>query len=158
MDPTLTKQHDAWLARITQDPHIQQSIQDLKVKLEKGKDPFLWLALPSDSDEMPLPKNVRSAWIFLLKANTPSPAHFHPNSIQHTAVLEGEGHVIVGGVKMKLQKTEPCRPDTWLTIPENTPHEFFPNHNPVTVLSLHSATENQLLEIECQNGSQRKYI
>jgi Tfp pilus assembly protein FimT len=78
---------------LLKDRDIKRTIQDLKVKIQETKEPFIWSAVDITTYHWNLPSNIKSIWIFVLKRNTPSIAHYHPNSIQHTVIVEGKGKV-----------------------------------------------------------------
>ena len=66
---------------------IRETIQNLKMKIRESQEPFIWSVIDVDSFQQNLPSNIKSIWVFVLKKNTPSIAHYHPNSTQHTVNL-----------------------------------------------------------------------
>jgi mannose-6-phosphate isomerase-like protein (cupin superfamily) len=109
---------------------------------------------------VPLPAIIKSGWIFVLKKDVPSGCHYHPNSIQHMVVIEGEGDSKVGAISRQMRRlNEPdCSlDDIWYVIREGVPHEFFPRGADVVVVSFHTSAPDELEEIRCDSGARRTY-
>ena len=135
-------------------------IDTLKQQLQQTSEPFVWSTIDLESIATPLPSSIKSSWIFVLKKDVPSGCHFHPNSIQHMVMIEGEGSSAVGGVSREMARFG--EPDTsldavWYVIPENTPHEFFPRGSDMVVVSFHTCDAHELQEISCDSGAVREY-
>jgi mannose-6-phosphate isomerase-like protein (cupin superfamily) len=141
-------------------PHIVQTIDRLKVTVRTCEDPFVWSVIDTRGDiSQRLPAPIKSAWIFVLKKDTRSICHFHPNSIQHMLVVEGQGSSEIGGIRRALRRLDPSKAaeDHWTVIDKNVPHEFFPEQTDMVVLSFHTCAAEDLIEIECGSGHQRHY-
>lgn len=41
--------------------------------------------------------------VFVLRPNCRTPAHFHPNSVQFTVVVEGNGRIKIGDVEKEVE-------------------------------------------------------
>lgn len=108
-------------------------------------------------NERELKSVFKSAWLFVLKKNTPSRAHYHPNSTQYTAIIDGDGFCEIGGNKNSLQQFNSSHPDSLYIINAGVPHEFFPGDRDLIVLSLHTAKTDELIEIQCSSGKERIY-
>lgn len=108
-----------------------------------------WEPVPLDAFEA-LPREIRSSWVFVLRAGTITGAERHPNSIQRVMSFRGsadmqtwEGdrwrtHTMTSGSSIA---------DRWLTIPENVWHR--PVVGPWSdwvVVSFHTATDDALIE------------
>jgi oxalate decarboxylase/phosphoglucose isomerase-like protein (cupin superfamily) len=144
--------------RMLSDQLIRETINALKIELEKSREPFVWKTVTIKSMRDNLPKNIRSAWIFILRRGTPSAAHYHPNSVQYTAMIEGKGRAIIDGVSRELKTFDTARDKkTWVVIGENVPHKFFPGKKDMVVLSFHTCLDNELIEIEVDSKRQRLY-
>ncbi|MEW5761169.1 MAG: hypothetical protein AB1779_10445, partial [Candidatus Thermoplasmatota archaeon] len=78
---------------LLEDPSIKETIENLKLQIQKSNEPFIGSAIKIEPFSEKLPQNIKSAWIFVNKKDVPSIAHYHPNSTQHTVILEGEGEV-----------------------------------------------------------------
>lgn len=136
---------------------IKETIKALKIELQRSREPFVWRTINIKPLRDGLPKNIRSAWIFVLRKDTPSIAHYHPNSVQYTVMIEGKGKAIIGGAQKELKLFDPQNKKTWLVIGKNTPHEFFPEELDMVVLSFHTCLGDELIEIEVNSGRERKY-
>lgn len=75
---------------------VRDTVARLKRDIRHSPEAFIWSALDLDALAVPVPSKIKSAWIFVLKGDTPSGAHFHPNSVQHMVVLEGGGDFTIG--------------------------------------------------------------
>ncbi len=148
------------VAQLVARPGIHSVVDTLKQKLQHTSEPFVWSTIDVQSIATPLPDNIKSCWIFVLKKDVPSGCHYHPNSIQHMVMIEGEGSSKVAGVsrQMKLfgEQDGPLA-DTWYVIPEGVPHEFFPEGRDVVVVSFHTCDSDTLEEISCDSGASRNY-
>ena len=133
-------------------------IDDLKAQLLESNEPFVWATLPKDIICKELPTSIHSAWIFVLKPNYQTSAHYHPNSTQHTAVIEGDGRAKIGNQEVELQVFNPhdIQP-IWYVIGKNVPHEFVTRDSPVVVISFHTCLADELVEVETESGSRRLY-
>jgi len=132
-------------------------INSLKQKIQESSEPFIGEAINTELFQSDLPPNIKSCWIFILKKDTPSIAHYHPNSIQHTAMIEGKGKVMVGDILQDLQLFDISNKNTWYIINENVPHEFFPEDEDMIVISFHTCAPEDLIEVKCATGENRIY-
>src|SRR5687767_5849359 len=89
---------DKAVAQLIRTSDFPDLVDTLKKQLPHTPEPFVWSTIDPQSIETPLPDSIKSCWIFVLKKDVPSGCHFHPNSIQHMVVIEGEGTSEVGGV------------------------------------------------------------
>ena len=131
-------------------------ISNLKREVKDTKEPFIWHVLDVEHHRSHLPPPIKSAWLFALRENTPSIAHCHPNSIQHTAIIEGKGEVRVGERHEALRLFDARDVSTWYVIGKNVPHEFFPATEMI-VISFHTCLPHELVEIAYVGGRRRKY-
>lgn len=139
---------------------ILDLIDTLKTQLPDTSEPFVWATLDLQSIASPLPGNIGSGWIFVLKKDVPSGCHFHPNSIQHMVMIEGEGTSKVGAITRQMKRfDEPdsSLDDIWYVIPEGVQHEFFPKGSDMVVVSFHTCGADELEEISCDSGATRIY-
>ena len=151
------KDLDAAVKMLLQDSSVRVTMDNLKANIQKSNEPFVWntIELPPFKDRLPL--EIQSVWIFVLKRNTPSVAHYHPNSIQHTVMIEGKGRVRIGKQWKELRLFDPQDDESWCIIDKNVPHEFWPEEQEMVVISLHTCLSNELMEINCGSGGQRSY-
>lgn len=84
-------------------------------------------------------------------------AHYHPNSVQHMAVISGSGYVEIGGRRSELRPFTPGDLNAWHVIGQNVSHELFPAEDDVVVLSFHTAAAADLIEIQTECARQRVY-
>ena len=148
------------VAELIARPSIHALVNDLKQQLPNTDEPFVWSTIDLQSIPTPLPDDIRSGWIFVLKKDVGSGCHFHPNSIQHMVMIEGEGTSKVGDVSGEMKRFgEPgsSLADTWYVIPAGVPHEFFPQGKDVVVVSFHTCNADELEEISCNSGAVRNY-
>ena len=130
---------------------LQETIARLKVEVKDTTDTFVWSTLALPAPGVDLPSHILSGWIFVLKADTPSGAHHHPNSVQHMLMLEGRGRSCVGGQWRELTHAE------WTVIPEGVAHEFFPEGEAMVVMSFHTCAAEDLEEVAVGSGQSRHY-
>lgn len=155
----LQQLNDAVAELITR-PETRLLVENLKHQLSHTSEPFVWSTIDLESVTTPLPDDIKSGWIFVLKEDVPSGCHYHPNSIQHMVMIEGDGASKVGtsSGRMKLFEAQGCALDeTWYVIPEGVPHEFFPQGREVVVMSFHTCLADELEEISCDSGASRNY-
>jgi mannose-6-phosphate isomerase-like protein (cupin superfamily) len=148
------------VAQLVTRPEIRSAVETLKGQLQDTSEPFVWSTIDLQSVTTPLPDDIRSGWIFVLKKDVPSGCHFHPNSIQHMVVIEGEGSSKVGSVASEMKRFDEqgqALDQTWYVIPEGVPHEFFPRGTDVVVVSFHTCDTDELEEISCDSGAARNY-
>jgi mannose-6-phosphate isomerase-like protein (cupin superfamily) len=145
------------VAEIVARPAIQRVVDDLKTQLQHTSEPFVWSTIDLQSLTSLLPDNIRSGWIFVLKKDVSSGCHYHPNSVQHMVMIEGEGTSKVGNVLGEMKQFGGALEETWYVIPEGVPHEFFPRGRDVVVVSFHTCDSEELEEISCDSGATRNY-
>lgn len=148
------------VAELVTRPAIRSVVDSLKEELQHTSEPFVWSTIELNTVTTPLPDEIESGWIFVLKKNVPSGCHYHPNSIQHMVMIEGAGTSKVGTVagRMKLFEAQGSGlEESWYVIPEGVPHEFFPEGKDVVVMSFHTCDSDELEEISCDSGAARNY-
>ena len=158
--PEYLPQLNEAVAQLIAQPEIHSIVDSLKSQLPQTSEPFVWSTIDLQSITARLPDSIRSGWIFVLKKDVRSGCHYHPNSIQHMVMVEGEGTSKIGpdSRQMKLfGAPDSSLDDVWYVIPENMPHEFFPKGREMVVLSFHTCTSDELEEISCDSGAMRYY-
>jgi mannose-6-phosphate isomerase-like protein (cupin superfamily) len=141
-------------------PGMRSLVDTLKGELQHTSEPFVWSIIDPGSVHTPLPDAIRSVWIFVLKRDVPSGCHYHPNSIQHMVMIEGEGTSKVGGTSGEMKRfgdPDSALDEIWYVIPEGMPHEFFPRSRDMVVVSFHTCASDELQEISCDSGAKRNY-
>ena len=148
------------VAQLITRPEIHGLVDSLKTLLPQTPEPFVWSTFDLQSITPPLPAKIKSCWIFVLKKDVPSGCHYHPNSIQHMVMIEGEGTSKVGANSREMKLFgQPDFPldDIWYVIPEGVTHEFFPKGRDMVVVSFHTCASDELEEISCDSGAARNY-
>jgi quercetin dioxygenase-like cupin family protein len=130
---------------------IKDTISRLKREVRDTTDTFVWSTIALPAAGVALPRHILSGWIFVLKADTPSGAHQHPNSVQHMLLVEGQGRSCVG------DQWKPMRAFEWIVIPEGVAHEFFPEGDAMVVMSFHTCAAEDLEEVAVGSGASRHY-
>jgi hypothetical protein len=147
-------------------PIIERVRAELALKNEAL---MTWEPIPLTVFGDALPREIRSAWVFVLRAGADTGAERHPNSHQRMMTFEGSGdmqteergqwqsNVLVGDHEAPLERR-------WISIPQNV------WHRPVvgadadwTVVSFHTIRAEELIEEKPddsgKNGTkQKKYL
>jgi mannose-6-phosphate isomerase-like protein (cupin superfamily) len=148
---------DRAVAELVTRADVVATIERLKVELRASEEPFVWATI--DVGNLPdIPDEIQSAWIFALRAGRWSGAHYHPNSVQHMAVIEGRGRSRVGGTTGEMVPLgDGASGERWFVIEPGVPHEFFPLDGDMIVMSFHTAAARELLEVSASDGLIRHY-
>ena len=160
LDASYLQQLNDAVAQLVARPAIREVVDALKEQLQDTPEPFVWSTIDLQTITTPLPDNIRSGWIFVLKKDVSSGCHYHPNSIQHMVMTEGEGTSKVGTISREMKpfgEQVNALEETWYVIPEGVPHEFFPKGSDVVVVSFHTCDSDELEEISCDSGAARNY-
>ena len=91
------------VAQLITRPTIHSLVDTLKKQLQHTSEPFVWSTIDLQSITAQLPERIKSGWIFVLKKDVPSGCHYHPNSIQHMVMIEGEGTSKIGVTSGRLK-------------------------------------------------------
>jgi hypothetical protein len=138
---------------------FETTLARLEGELMRSKETFVWATVDLETIPLVLPDEIKSGWIFRLRWDVPSGAHYHPNSVQHMTVVAGAGEAVVSGesrTMVQFQKPAPMG-ERWLVIDQNAAHEFVPVGGDMTVVSFHTCGTEELEEIECDTGGLRHY-
>ncbi|MCI0486547.1 MAG: hypothetical protein L0229_08090 [Blastocatellia bacterium] len=139
---------------------ILEKIQELKEEIGHAQESFVWSVIDLNSVKSELPENIESGWIFVLKKDVPSGRHYHPNSIQHMVMLEGQGKARIAETSKRMIRyglSDRLPDETWYVIGEGIPHEFFPEERDMVVISFHTCEAKELEEVDCETGVRRLY-
>ena len=149
---------------------IRSIVERVRAELARTKEALMaWEPIPLTAFGSALPPEIRSAWVFVLRAGADTGAERHPNSHQRMMSLEGNGdlqtgepgewqsNVLVSNQEVPLERR-------WISIPPNV------WHRPVVgvgadwaVVSFHTVPPDELIE-ERPDGSgkdgtkQMKYL
>jgi hypothetical protein len=130
---------DAIVARVTKKLH------------DRSSEPLAWEVIPLDVYDTPLPKSVRSSWVFILRANTTTGAERHPNSHQRMMSYRGSGDFQTKpGVEWQSHPltSDPSAPlsQRWISIPPFIWHQGVVPSADWVVVSFQTATADELIE------------
>lgn len=140
---------------------FSEIVRRLKGELGHSEEPFVWSVIDLGSVNCVLPERIKSGWVFVLKRDVPSGCHYHPNSVQHMVMIEGQGQSDIAGLRKEMVRFgAPDQPlaNVWYVIDEDVPHEFFPEETEMVVVSFHTCEASELEEIECGAGAKRLYL
>ena len=77
--------------------HIRSIVVRVREQLARRKDALMsWEPFPLDVLATELPREIRSAWVFVLRAGADTGAERHPNSHQRMMSFEGSGDLQTG--------------------------------------------------------------
>lgn len=135
-------------------------VERLELDLARSDRTFVWRSVDLGSIRCELPQGIRSGWIFLLRRDVPSGAHYHPNSVQHMVMVRGKGIANVGcevTAMVPFASREASLAEKWLVIGHNVAHEFTPAGENMIVVSFHTCPADELVEVDCETGAARLY-
>jgi hypothetical protein len=147
--------------QIVRQKTFSEIVEGLKKELSYSEEPFVWSVIDLGSVNCSLPERIKSCWVFVLKRDVPSGCHYHPNSIQHMVMIEGEGESCVGSIRQEMVRFgTPGQPleTVWYVITEGVPHEFFPEGAEMVVVSFHTCEARELEEVAYGSGAERLYL
>jgi hypothetical protein len=149
---------------------IRPVVERVRAELGRRKEALMtWEPLPLTVFGRALPREIRSAWVFVLRAGADTGAERHPNSHQRMMSFEGRGdmktgepgqwqsNVLIGNHEAPLEQR-------WISIPQNV------WHRPVVgadadwvVVSFHTVPAAELIEEKPDDSSkdgmkQMKYL
>lgn len=150
---------DAAVAYVVGLEWFRETVAGLAVELAQTSDTFVWATVDLASLPGELPDAIKSGWIFHLRRDVPSGAHYHPNSIQHMVMVSGQGEAQVDGVRSRMVHFDSAADvsERWLVIEQGVAHELFPQGEDMTVVSFHTCSPAELEEVECDSGDLRHY-
>jgi hypothetical protein len=138
---------------------------------QKPETVMTWEPIPLETFRQKLPPEIRSGWIFVLRAGVDTGAERHPNSHQRMMTLHGTGDMRVRAGRAlspwqsNVLVSEPSAPleRRWISIPPNV------WHRPVVgkdadwvVVSFHTVPAEELIEEKLDEGGggmkQKKYV
>ena len=146
------------LDRAVQSPkllaHIQPVVSRLREELAKSNAPMAWEPISLGVFDSRLPSEIKSAWIFTLRAGTNTGAERHPNSHQRMMSFHGtgdlqtreEGDAVWISNVLSSDSTAPLE-QRWISIPPNVWHQpvIAPEQDWV-VVSFHTVPAEELIE------------
>src|SRR5262245_61307980 len=150
--------------------HIRSIVVRVREQLARRKDALMsWEPFPLDVFATRLPPEIRSAWVFVLRAGEETSAERQPNSHQRMMSYEVSGDLQTGEPGKWQSNVLVSDPDTplerrWISIPTNVWHR--PDINAETdwaVVSFHTVLVEELIEERPANSRdagtrQMKYL
>ena len=147
------------LDEIVHSPAIQTRLQPIVSRLQQlltaqTHDVMVWEPIDLSTFDGPLPDEVRSAWVFILREGVNTGAERHPNSHQRMMSFAGSGDLqtradLDGPWNSNILVSDPTEPleQRWISIPPNVWHQPItpPGQNWV-VVSFHTVPADELIE------------
>jgi hypothetical protein len=150
--------------------HIRSIVVRAREQLAGRKDLLMtWEPFPLDVLATRLPPEIRSAWVFVLRAGADTDAERHPNSHQRMMSFEGSGDLQTGEPGKWQSNVLVSDPDAplelrWISIPTNVWHRPIVNaQTDWAVVSFHTAPAEELIEERPDDSreagtTQKKYL
>jgi hypothetical protein len=111
-----------------------------------------WETVPLTVFSADLPPEIRSSWVFMLRAATSTGAERHPNSHQRMMSYLGTGDLQTGGERQwrshsLISDSQAELERRWISIPPNVWHQaVVPADCDWVVVSFHTAPADELIE------------
>src|SRR5436190_10641827 len=150
--------------------HIRSVVMRVREQLARRKDALMcWEPFPLDVLATALAPEIRSAWVFVLRAGADTGAERHPNSHQRMMSFEGGGDLQTGEPgrwQSNILISEPVAPleQRWISIPPNVWHRPVVGRDvDWAVVSFHTVPAKELIEERPDTSSkvgtkQMKYL
>jgi hypothetical protein len=152
---------DAVLRSETVRQQILPIIERVHAELARKKQALMtWEPIPLTVFGRALPAEIRSAWVFVLRAGADTGAERHPNSHQRMMSFEGSGHMQTGDPSQWQSNVLVSNPDApleqrWISIPQNAWHRpVVGKDGDWTVVSFHTVPAEELIEEKPDDSSQ----
>jgi len=133
--------------------HIRSVVVRVSEAMAREKDALMrWEPVPLHIFVTILPHEIRSAWVFVLRAGADTGAERHPNSHQRMMSFEGSGDLQTGKPGKWQSNVLVSDPDAplerrWISIPTNVWHRPVINTAPNwAVVSFHTVPAEELVE------------
>ena len=133
--------------------HIRSVVTRVREQLASRKDALMtWEPFPLNIVATTLPPEIRSAWVFVLRAGADTGAERHPNSHQRMMSFEGSGDMQTGEPRKWQSNVLVSDPDAplerrWISIPRDVWHR--PRIDAAAdwaVVSFHTVPADELIE------------
>jgi len=133
--------------------HIRSVVARVRDQLASRKEALMcWEPIPLDLVATTLPPEIRSAWVFVLRAGANTGAEKHPNSHQRMMSFEGSGDFQTGEPGKWDSNVLVSDPDAplerrWISIPPNVWHRpLIDAEADWAVVSFHTVRAEDLIE------------
>jgi hypothetical protein len=145
-------------------------VERVRAELCRKKEAVMtWESIPLTVFAGALPREIRSAWVFVLRAGVDTGAERHPNSHQRMMSLKGSGDMRTGEPGQWQSNLLISNPETpleqrWISIPQNVWHRPVVGKDADwTVVSFHTVVAEELIEERPDDSSkhgtkQMKYL
>jgi hypothetical protein len=139
-DPVL-RALDVFVHTAAASAFLADTLARVRQQLERSDGPMAWDVVPLDSFGAGLPADIRSCWIFVIRAGAATTAERHPNSHQRSYSLIGSG-------TFELHDGMDWRPadDRWVSIPPSTWHRLRVGPAAWGMVSFHTVAAGDLIE------------
>src|SRR6266513_3396041 len=132
---------------------IRPIVERIRAELARKNDALMtWEPIPLTVFGRALPPEIRSAWVFVLRAGVDTGAERHPNSHQRMMSFEGSGDLQTGQHgkwKSNILVSDPDAPleRRWISITTNVWHRPVINADTDwAVVSFHTVLAEELIE------------
>jgi hypothetical protein len=140
---------------------IRPIIERVRAELSRKNEALMtWEPIPLTVFGSALPRDIRSAWVFVLRAGADTGAERHPNSHQRMMTFEGSGDMRTedgGQWQSNVLVSNPDAPleQRWISIPQNVWHRpVVGSEADWTVVSFHTVPAEELIEEKQDENSQ----
>ncbi len=149
---------------------IRPIVERVRGELARKEEALMaWEPIPLTVFGHALPPEIRSAWVFVLRAGADTGAERHPNSHQRMMSYEGSGDMQTGepgGWRSNVLVSDLNAPleQRWISIPPNDWHRpVVGKDENWAVVSFHTVVADELIEEKPDSGSkdgtkQMKYL
>ena len=148
---------------------IDSLIPEVEQKLAEDPEAILaWEPVPLETYGGKLPDTIHSSWVFVIRARSESGAERHPNSHQYMMSYRGTGDLQIKADKKwesNLLISDPVEKlrSRWVSIPPYMWHQAVTSQKNWTVVSFHTAHEDELIEerpdsFDTQSTHKRLYL
>jgi hypothetical protein len=132
---------------------IRSIVVRVREQLARGEETLMsWEPFPLEILATTLPPEIRSGWVFVLRAGADTGAERHPNSHQRMMSFEGSGDFQTGepgNWQSNVLVSDPGAPleRRWISIPANVWHRPLINAGSHwAVVSFHTVRAEELIE------------
>jgi hypothetical protein len=148
---------------------IRPVVERVRAELARKKDALMtWESIPLIVFGEALPREIQSAWVFVLRASADTGAERHPNSHQRMMSFEGSGDMKTGKLgewqsNVLISHHEAPLEQRWISIPKNVWHRPVVGADDWVVVSFHTVPAAELIEEKPDDNSkdgmkQKKYL
>jgi len=148
---------------------IRPVVERVRAELAREKEPLMtWEPIPLTVFGSALPREIQSAWVFVLRAGADTGAERHPNSHQRMMSFEGSGDMKTGKPgewqsNVLISDNDAPPEQRWISIPPNAWHRPVVGGDDWVVVSFHTVPAAELIEEKPDDSStdgtkQMKYL